>query len=84
MYMDLTIVFAGAVVSVLMEFLKGYMKLDRNQALLSVIVFSFVGGFGFWYLKSAGLWESTLQIVASSAVVYAFIVKNVQVARGIK
>lgn len=82
--MDLTIVFAGAVVSVFMEFLKGYMKLDRMQSLMAVVVLSLIGGFGFWYLKNAGLWESSLQIVASASVVYAFIVKNVQVARGIE
>jgi hypothetical protein len=82
--MDLTIVFAGAAVSVLMEFLKNYLRLDRIQSLGAVIVLSLVGGGAFWYLKGAGLWESSLQIVASSALVYAFIVKNIQVARGIE
>ena len=82
--MDLTIVFAGAVISVFMEFLKNYMKLDRIQSLGAVVILSLVGGFVFWYLKGAGLWESSLQIVASSALVYAFIVKNVQLARGIE
>jgi predicted negative regulator of RcsB-dependent stress response len=82
--MDLILVFAGAIVSVLIEVLKNFMKLNRLGALVSVVVLSLLGGFGFWYLRETGLWESFLQIMASAALVYAFIVKNVQTARGIE
>jgi hypothetical protein len=78
--MDLTLIFVGAVVSVIVQLVKKYWKTDRLGSLIIVLVLSLIGGYGSWYLKHEGLWESVVQIVGSCAAVYAFVIKNIEIA----
>ncbi len=76
--MDLTLIFAGAVVTALVEVLKRYVNMNRSFTLLVVAGLSLIGGAGFYYLQNAGLVDASLKIVGSAAVIYAFIVKSIQ------
>ena len=82
--MDLTLIFGGVVVSLIVQFAKNYFTTSRVGTLAVVVGLSLLGGAASWYLQYAGLLDSFLQILASSAAIYAFIVKNVEVAMGVK
>ena len=77
---NLTLLFAGAVVSLLVELVKKYFGMTRLGSLAILVGLSLLGGAGAWYLQNTGLWEAFVKIIATSAVVYAFVIKNVEIA----
>jgi len=76
--MEIVLILGGAFVSLIMELVKKYFGMSRIATLVVVLLLSLIGGVGFWLLKQYNLWESFLQIVSSAALVYAFIVKNIE------
>lgn len=76
--MEIVLMLGGAFVSLIMELVKKYFGMSRIATLAVVLLLSLIGGVGFWLLKQYNLWESFLQIVSSAALVYAFIVKNIE------
>ena len=76
--MEILLVLGGVAVSLIMELVKKYIGVSRIITLATVLVLSLIGGVGFWALKQYNLWESFLQIASSAALVYAFIIKNIE------
>lgn len=77
---NVTLLFAGVVVSLLVELIKKYVGTTRLSTLVIVAGLSLLGGVGAWYLQNTGLWEAFAKILATSAIVYAFVIKNVEIA----
>lgn len=75
--MELIIFLAGAVVSLLSLVLKKYFKTKPIATLAIVLVLSLVGGFAVEYIKTAGYWNSLIQILTTAGAFYAFIIKNI-------
>lgn len=63
----------GAIVSVLVQVIKIYFKTSSWKSWGAAIVLSLVAGAGYTALVHAGLWQSTLQILATSGAIYSFI-----------
>lgn len=76
--MDLTLLFAGALITGVMEVVKYLTKANKLATMIAVLVLSLALGAASWYLKHAGLWDSFFQILVSASAVYALIVKNTE------
>jgi hypothetical protein len=66
---------AGAIINILLQFIKIFTKDNYYMTLAITVALSLVGGIGLWYLQTAGLWETVLAVFSSAAVVYQFITK---------
>ena len=77
---SLALILLGAVVSLIIQFVKKYSNANTLALTLAVVVLSVIGGIASWYLKLAGLWDSTLQILTAAGAVYTFIIKNAESA----
>jgi len=76
--MELSIVFGGVVVSLIIQGIKKYFGTSRFVTILSTVILSIVGGFAYAWLNKNGMWQQALQILAVSGSFYAFIVKSIE------
>lgn len=76
--MDPILLFAGAVVSVIVAIIRKYAGTSSTGTLVSVLGVSLVAAFGSAYLQHAGMWDSFLQIITAAGAVYAYFIKNTQ------
>lgn len=66
----------GAGVSLLIQWLKGSLKLGEYATLGAVLALSIVAATVYTWLVSAGLWESVGQILMTAGAFYAFILQR--------
>jgi len=66
----------GAVVSVIVQFLKNKYGTNTQGTLLAVIVISIVAGTGYFLVKETSLWQPILQILAFAGAIYTYILKR--------
>jgi hypothetical protein len=78
--MDFSLLFAGIVISFIVQTVKEYCKFDVRQTGLFVIAISIVIGVLWAVLKEKGLLDGVLQVYIYSGAVYAFITKNLEKA----
>lgn len=76
--MDILLVFAGAVVSVLVQIIKTEFGTTKPWTLSILIVLAVLASWGAWYLREKNLWETFLQIMSGAAILYAFFIKNLE------
>lgn len=75
--MSLSLVFAGVVVSLLVQYLKRALSTTKQGTLAIMAVIAIAGAVGFSILEMYGMVDSLIQIVATAGAFYAFIIKNV-------
>lgn len=75
--MSLSLVFAGVVVSLLVQFLKRALNTTKQGTLAIMAVIAIIGAIGFSVLQMYGMVDSLMQIIATAGAFYAFIIKNV-------
>jgi hypothetical protein len=78
--MDPLSLIVGAVVSLITQVVKKYFGTSSIGSLAAMISLSVGAGFGMWYLKDKGLWDSFLQIIVASGAMYGLIVANAEKA----
>ncbi len=76
--MELVLLLGGVVVSILVEFLKTFLKTSRGLTILILIVLSLLTAIIYHSLQVLGYWESVWQILVYAGAVYAFIIKNAE------
>jgi hypothetical protein len=69
-------VIAGAVVSVVVEFVKRYFGTTEAGTLLALAVVSFAGAIAMGGLKSFGLWETFVQLAITAAGIFGLFVRH--------
>jgi len=75
--MDGLLVFAGVIVSVLVQLIKKYFGTEGPAALACVVVISFLAGALIWWLQqNAVLWNTFSQILLTAGAVYSFIFRS--------
>lgn len=76
--MDVGIVFAGVVVSILVNTIKEYYKLTPRNTGWVVIALSLAIGGLLVLLKDRGWFDLAFSVYVSAGAVYAFIIKNLE------
>lgn len=72
--LSLTVV--GAIVSVIVQFLKNKYGTNTQETLAAVIVISIIAGTGYFLVKETSLWQPILQILAFAGAIYTYILKR--------
>lgn len=66
----------GAVVSVIVQFLKNRFGTESAITLTIVMALSVVSGAIYYFLKETTLWQPILQILAFAGAIYTYILKR--------
>lgn len=75
--MDGLLIFAGVIVSILVQFIKKYFGSEGPMALLIVVLISLAAGTGIWYFQQqTELWNAFTQILLTAGAVYSFIFRS--------
>ena len=75
--MELTsYVIIGAVVSLIVQYLKNKFETESKMTLLIVIGISLVAGTIYFFLKDTNYWTAVLSILGFAGAVYTYIVKR--------
>ena len=74
--MDL--IFAGVVVSLLVEWLKRIFGTSRLQTISICAILSILGGVGYAVLSHYGVWEQAVSIFVTAGAFYTFIIKSIK------
>ena len=75
--MSLGLIFAGVVISLLVQYLKQALDTTKQGTLAIMAIIAIVGAIIFSVLDIYGLTDSLLQMVTTAGAFYAFIIKNV-------
>lgn len=76
--METTLIFAGVVVSLIIEVLKKRFSLTGQSTMLVAAGVAALAAAGYFYLLKFGLLESFMQIATVAGAFYAFIIKNIR------
>ena len=75
--MELTsYVIIGAVVSLIVQYLKNKFETESKMTILIVIGISLVAGTIYFFLKDTNYWTAVLSILGFAGAVYTYIVKR--------
>ena len=66
----------GAVVSVIVQFLKNKYGTNTQETLTTVIVISIVAGVGYYFIKQTEFLPVVIQILAFAGAIYTYILKR--------
>lgn len=66
----------GAVVSVIVQFLKNKYGTNTQETLTAVIVISIVAGVGYYFIKQTEFLPVVIQILAFAGAIYTYILKR--------
>jgi hypothetical protein len=64
----------GAVVSVLVQFIKSSAGTSRPQTIALVVAFSVLSAGAYWFVNETAVWEVALQVLLYANAVYGFII----------
>lgn len=76
--MEIALIFGGALLSLVIEFVKTKLNLNSTSIMLLVMVLALVGGVGYKLLLAYNLWESFLGVLIASGAFYTFIIQNIK------
>jgi hypothetical protein len=76
--MELSLLFVGILVSLVVQFIKTRFKTTQIGTLLAVAVMAIVGSTAAYFLTEYDLYEVVLQILATAGAFYAFIIRTVE------
>lgn len=68
----------GAVVSLIVQFIKRYAGTSEYQTLGMVLLVSFVGAAGYVLLSGTPFWPVIMQVVVVAGAFYAYIIQRFQ------
>jgi hypothetical protein len=75
--MDITsFIIIGAIVSLVVQYLKNKLGTNSNGTLLAVMVISIASGSVYYFIKDTTLWQPILQILAFAGAIYTYILKR--------
>jgi len=66
----------GAIVSVIVQFLKNKYGTNTQGTLTAVIVISIVAGVGYYFIKQSPFLPAVIQILAFAGAIYTYILKR--------
>ena len=78
--MSLGLIFAGVVVSLVVQYLKKALDTTKTGTLTIMAIIAIVAAIIFSVLDMYGLTDSLLQMITTAGAFYAFIIKNVDPA----
>jgi len=73
----LTLTIVGAMASAIVSFIKTKYSTSGWQSVLSLVVVSLVGGFGFWLIGNFGFLEISKDILISANLIYTLFLKQI-------
>lgn len=73
----MTLVIVGAIVSLVVEFIKRKSGASRTKAILLTVAVSLVAGAAYQLLKDTVYWQTVLQILAFASLVYGVLIKQI-------
>lgn len=68
----------GAMVSIIVQLIKKYFGTTTIGTYIAVAVVSVLAGALYWWLMTAGYWESTLQILVAAGAVHNFLLRPLE------
>lgn len=66
----------GAIVSLIVQFLKKRLGTDTVGTMFAVLMISFMGAAGYVLLADTDIWPTLMQIIITAGAFYAFIIKR--------
>lgn len=66
----------GAIVSVIVQFLKNKYGTNTQGTLTAVIVISIIAGVGYYFIKQTSFLPAVIQILAFAGAIYTYILKR--------
>ncbi len=64
----------GAVVSLLVQFIKSSARTSRTQTIALVVAFSVLSAGVYWFVNETAVWEIALKVLLYANAVYGFII----------
>lgn len=62
---------AGALVSIIVQFVKNYVKTDKLKTMVALVVISIFGAVAYNWLQHVGYWEAFVTLLITASGIYA-------------